>query len=41
MKASLIISTSKNVAFLKSVPGLLKCQTEKVFEIIISEDGNN
>lgn len=41
MKASLIISVYKNVTFLKAVLGLLKYQTEKVFEIIISEDGND
>lgn len=41
MKATLIISVYKNIFFLKSVLDSLKVQTEKSFEIIISEDGCN
>lgn len=40
-KASLIISVYDNTNFLKLVLDSLKEQTEKNFEIIISEDGNN
>lgn len=38
-KASLIISIYKNIVFLKAVLDSLSFQTEKNFEIIISEDG--
>ena len=41
MKASLIISVYKNTHFLKVVLDSLKYQSEKDFEIIISEDGND
>jgi len=41
MKASLIISVYKNVRFLKTVLDSLKYQTEKDFEIIIAEDGED
>lgn len=41
MKATLIISVYKNTAFLKAVLDSLKYQTEKDFEIIISEDGES
>lgn len=40
-KASLIISVYKNTTFLKSVLDGLAYQTEKDFEIIISEDGQS
>lgn len=40
-KASLIISVYKNTTFLKSVLDGLAYQTEKNFEIIISEDGQS
>lgn len=40
-KASLIISVYKNVRYLKAVLDSLKDQTEKNFEIIISEDGRS
>lgn len=41
MKASLIISVYKNITFLKAVLDSLMYQTEKDFEVIISEDGND
>ena len=41
MKASLIISVYKNTTFLKGVLDSLKDQSEKDFEIIISEDGED
>jgi GT2 family glycosyltransferase len=41
MKASLIIAIYNNVWFLKAVLDSLKYQTEKDFEIIITEDGEN
>ncbi len=41
MKASLIISVYKNIPFLKTVLDSLKFQTEKRFEIIIAEDGED
>ncbi len=41
MKASLIISIYNNIPFLKAVLDSLQLQTEKDFEIIISEDGEN
>lgn len=41
MKASLIISVYKNTRDLKVVLDALACQTEKSFEIIISEDGES
>lgn len=41
MKASLIISVYKNIPFLKAVLDSLKHQSEKDFEIIISEDGSD
>ena len=41
MKASVIISVYKNVNALRFVLDSLRCQTEKDFEIIISEDGNS
>ena len=41
MKASVIISVYKNVDALRLVLDSLRCQTEKDFEIIISEDGNS
>ena len=41
MKASLIISIYDNIPFLKVVLDSLQLQTEKDFEIIISEDGEN
>ena len=40
-KASVIISMYKNTAFLKVVLDSLKFQTERNFEIIISEDGRH
>lgn len=40
-KASLIISIYKNIPFLNAVLESIKYQTERDFEIIISEDGNN
>ena len=40
-KASVIISVYDNIKFLKLVLDSLKLQTEKQFEIIISEDGKN
>ena len=41
MKASLIISVYKNTPFLKGVLDSLKYQSEKDFEVIISEDGRD
>lgn len=41
MKASLIISIYKNINFLKTILESLRYQTEKDFEIIISEDGEH
>ncbi len=41
IKASLIISVYKNTAFLKAVLDSLCFQSEKQFEIIITEDGND
>ena len=41
MKASLIISVYKNTIFLKGVLDSLRYQSEKDFEIIISEDGED
>ncbi len=41
MKASLIISIYKNINFLEVILDSLHFQTEKNFEIIISEDGEN
>ena len=41
MKASLIIAVYKNITFLKSILDSLKFQTEKDFEIIIAEDGED
>lgn len=41
MKASLIISVYKNTPFLKGVLDSLSYQSEKDFEIIISEDGED
>lgn len=41
MKASVIISVYKNVDALRLVLDSLRYQTEKDFEIIISEDGNS
>ena len=41
MKASLIISIYDNIRFLKVILDSLRFQTEKDFEIIIAEDGNN
>lgn len=41
IKASLIISVYKNVPFLKAVLDALQFQTEKRFEVIISEDGED
>ena len=41
MKASLIVSVYKNTNFLKAVLDSLKHQSEKEFEVIISEDGND
>jgi GT2 family glycosyltransferase len=41
MKASLIISIYKNISDLKVVLDALEYQTERDFEIIISEDGND
>ena len=41
MKASLIISIYDNIVFLKAILDSLRFQTEKDFEIIISEDGEN
>jgi GT2 family glycosyltransferase len=41
MKASLIIAIYNNVRFLNAVLDSLKYQTEKDFEIIITEDGEN
>lgn len=41
MKASLIISVYKNIRFLKMVLDSLTFQTEKHFEIIIAEDGED
>ncbi len=41
MKASVIISVYKNVEALRLVLDSLKCQTEKDFEVIVSEDGES
>jgi GT2 family glycosyltransferase len=41
MKASLIISIYNNIRFLKVILDSLRFQTEKDFEIIIAEDGQN
>ena len=41
MKASLIIAIYNNIPFLKVVLDSLQLQTEKDFEIIIAEDGQN
>jgi GT2 family glycosyltransferase len=41
MKASLIIAIYNNIRFLKAVLDSLNFQTEKDFEIIIAEDGEN
>lgn len=41
LKASLIISVYNNVPFLKAVLDALQFQTEKRFEVIISEDGED
>lgn len=41
MKASLIIAIYNNIFFLKAVLDSLKFQTEKDFEIVIAEDGEN
>ncbi len=41
MKASLIIAIYDNIVFLKVVLDSLRFQTEKDFEIIIAEDGEN
>lgn len=41
MKASLIIAIYNNIRFLKAVLDSLQYQTEKDFEIIIAEDGEN
>lgn len=41
MKASLIISIYNNIQFLKVILDSLRYQTEKDFEIIIAEDGEN
>ena len=41
MKASLIISIYNNITFLKAILDSLRYQTEKDFEIVISEDGEN
>lgn len=41
LKASLIISVYKNVEFLKVVLDSLAYQTEKRFEVIVSEDGES
>ena len=41
MKASLIIAIYNNILFLKAVLDSLQLQTEKDFEIIIAEDGEN
>ena len=41
MKASLIIAIYKNIPFLKVILDSLRYQTEKDFEIIIAEDGEN
>jgi len=41
MKASLIISIYNNITFLKVILDSLHFQTEKNFEIIIAEDGEN
>lgn len=41
MKASLIISIYNNITFLKVILDSLHFQTEKSFEIIIAEDGEN
>ena len=41
MKASLIIAVYKNIPFLKAILDSLRFQTEKDFEIIIAEDGEN
>jgi len=41
MKASLIISIYNNIDFLEAILDSLHFQTEKNFEIIISEDGEN
>ena len=41
MKASLIIAIYDNIRFLKVILDSLHFQTEKDFEIIIAEDGEN
>jgi len=41
LKASLIIAIYKNIEFLKAILDSLRYQTEKDFEIIIAEDGEN
>ena len=41
MKASLIIAIYKNIPFLQAILDSLRYQTEKNFEIIIAEDGEN
>lgn len=41
MKASLIISIYNNIPFLKIILDSLHFQTEKDFEVIIAEDGEN
>ena len=41
MKASLIIAIYNNIRFLKAVLDSISYQTEKDFEIIITEDGEN
>ena len=41
MKASLIIAIYNNIPFLKAILDSLQYQTEKDFEIIITEDGEN
>jgi GT2 family glycosyltransferase len=41
MKASVIIAIYNNIPFLKAVLDSLRYQTEKDFEIIITEDGEN
>ena len=41
MKASIIIAIYKNIPFLNAILDSLQCQTEKDFEIIITEDGED
>lgn len=41
MKASLIIAIYKNIPFLQTILDSLRYQTEKKFEIVIAEDGEN